>query len=77
MSLRAWPDVLILGHLENGVDGLLFGGIDKAAGVDDDHLGIAGLRRELVSAFSQMAHHHLCVDEVLGAAETYKSYFHG
>ncbi len=67
----------VLGHLENGVDGFLLGRIDEAAGVDYQHVGVARLWRELVAARGQMAHHDLGIDEVLGAAETYKSNFQG
>ncbi len=33
---------LVLHHLEDGVDRLLFGGVDEAAGVDDDDLSVFG-----------------------------------
>jgi hypothetical protein len=38
---------LVLHHLEDGVDGLLLGGVDEAAGVDDEDFGVFGARGEL------------------------------
>jgi hypothetical protein len=40
----------VLDHLEDGVDGLLLGGVDEAAGVDDEDLGVFGVRGELGAA---------------------------
>jgi hypothetical protein len=39
--------LLVLDHLEDGVDGLLLGGVDEAAGVDDDDLGVFGTGGQL------------------------------
>jgi hypothetical protein len=33
---------LVLHHLEDGVDGLLLGGVDEGAGVDDEDVGVFG-----------------------------------
>ena len=60
---------LVLHHLEDGVDGLLLGGVDEAAGVDDEDVGVFGAGGELRAAAMEQAHHDLGVDEVLGAAE--------
>jgi hypothetical protein len=54
-------------EVEDGVDALLFGGIDEAAGVDDDHIGISALIGDLIRF--ETAEHHFGVDKVLGAAE--------
>ncbi len=43
-------DLLVLGHFENGVDGFLLGGVDEAAGVDDEDVGLIGMRGELMAA---------------------------
>jgi hypothetical protein len=67
----------VLSHLQNRVDGFLFGGIDEAAGVDHQNVGLFGIVRELVTPFHQMAHHDLGIDKVFRAAETYKAYFQG
>ena len=53
-------------HLEDGVDRLLFGRVDKAAGVDDEDLGIFGTRSQVCAGAVEQAHHDLGVDEVLG-----------
>ncbi len=60
---------LVPDHLEDGVDGLLFGGVDKGAGVDDEDFGVAGVGGELGSVVLEQAHHDLGVDEIFGAAE--------
>ena len=67
--------LLVLDHLEDGVDGLLLGGVDEAAGVDDDDLGVFGAGGELGPVVVEQAHHDLGVDEVFGAAEGDESYF--
>ena len=61
--------LLVLDHLEDGVDGLLLGGVDEAAGVDDDDLGVFGAGGEFGAVVMEQAHHDLGVDEVFGAAE--------
>ena len=55
-------------HFEDGVDGLLLGGVDKAAGVDDQDFGVFWTRGEARAGAVEQAHHHLGVDEVFGAA---------
>ena len=60
---------LVRDHLEDGVYGLLLGGVDKGAGVDDDDLGVGGVGGELGAVVVEQAHHDLGVDEVFGAAE--------
>jgi hypothetical protein len=60
---------LVLHHLQDGVDGLLLGGVDEAARVDHEDVGILGARGEPGAAAVKQAHHHLGVNEVLGAAE--------
>jgi hypothetical protein len=64
----------VLDHLEDGVDGLLLGGVDEAAGVDDDDLGVFGAGGQLGSVVVEQAHHDLRVDEVFGAAERDEAY---
>ena len=60
---------LVLDHFENGVDGLLLGGIDEGASIDDEDVGVFGGGGEVGAIVMQEAHHDLGVDEVLGAAE--------
>jgi len=72
------PELFIFGHLENRLDGLLLCRRDEAAGVDDDHVGLVGARRDLVACALEHAHHHLAIDKVLRASQAYESNFqHG
>ncbi len=41
----ALAGLLVLGELENVVDGLLLGGFEEGAGVDDDDLGVLRVLR--------------------------------
>ena len=70
-------DAFVLGHFEDGVDGFLLGRIDKTAGVDDQHIGLIGLRGELMPAGGELAHHDFAVDKILRATETDKTDFQG
>ena len=63
-------------HLEDGVDRLLLRVVDERAGVDDDHVGVGRVGRDLVPGLLGDAQHHLAVDEVLGAAEGEKADLH-
>jgi len=49
-----------------GVDRLLFGRLDEAAGVDDDYIGCSRIITEGI--FLQPAQHDLRIDKVFGAA---------
>ena len=59
---------LVARHLENGVDRLLLGGVDEAAGVDDEDFGLFGMGGQARAGAVEQAHHDLGVDEVFGAA---------
>ena len=56
-------------HLKDGVDGLLFGGVDEGAGVDDEDFSVFGGVGEARTGAVKQAHHHFGIDEVFGAAE--------
>jgi hypothetical protein len=73
----AAPVLLVLRHLENGVDRLLPGFIDERAGVDDEHVGVGRVPGELMTGLLREPEHDLGVDEVLRAAEGYHSNLHG
>ena len=62
-------DCLHLDHLEDSVDGLLLGGVDEGASVDDEDFGVFGVGGELAAGVMEEAHHDFGVDEILGAAE--------
>ena len=55
-------------HFEDGVDGLLLGGVDETAGVDDEDLGLFRASGQARAGAVQQPHHHLGIDEVFGAA---------
>ena len=68
-ELLARARVFVAGHLEDGVDRLLLGLVDEAAGVDDDHRCVFGVRHVTVARALGDAEHDLAVDAVLRAAE--------
>jgi len=61
------------GHLEDGVDGFLLGGVDEGAGVYDEDLGLFGAGGQARAAAVEEAHHDLGFDQVFGAAEADKA----
>ena len=61
--------LLVLRHLEDGVDRFLLRLVDERAGVDDEHVGVGGIPGELMPLFLGEPQHDLGVDEVFGAAE--------
>ena len=63
-------DAAVLGHgLADGVEALLLGGVEEAAGVDDDDIGAGVVAGDLVALGAQARDDALAVDERLGAAE--------
>jgi len=60
---------LIASRLEHRVDGFLLRRVDEAAGVDDDYIGFAELRRELAAVIRQLGQVSLGIDGILVAAE--------
>src|SRR5262249_39483369 len=74
-QLLCTADLLVLGHFENGVDRFYLRGIDEAAGVHDQYIGLVGMRRQLVAFGYKLAHHHFTINEVLGTAKTDKANF--
>ena len=61
---------LLFAHsVENGGNGLLLGGIDKAAGVDDGAVGRRGIAADGVAGLLQRIGHAFGIDTVLVAAE--------
>ena len=69
-QLLGAADLLVLGHLQDGVDRFLFGGIDETAGVDDQDIGLIGMRGEFVAPGDELPHHDFTIDEVFGTAQT-------
>ena len=68
--------LLVLGHLQDGVDRLLLGGVDETASVDDQHLGLVRMGGELMPAGGELAHHDFRIDQILGATEADKTDLH-
>ena len=62
-----------LGSLQNVVDGLGFGGVDKPAGVDDHHVAAHNVLLDGVSGFLHPVHHPLTVHLIFRAAKGNKS----
>ena len=54
---------------QNGVDGLLFGFVDKSTGVDNGHIGLAEILHDLHSLPAQQRQHLLGIDQILGTAQ--------
>ena len=69
------PDLLILGHLQDGIHGLLLGGVDEAARVHHQHVGLVRVRSQLVTLGHELAHHHFAIHEVFGAPQADESDF--
>ena len=63
---------LCCGHLEDGVDALLLGGVDERARVDDDDVGRLGRVHQRVARGLDLAEHQLGVDLVLRTAERHE-----
>ena len=72
-----FPEAALLVGMENRLDGFLLRGIDERAGVDDEHVGLAGIRGDLHAAPGGVAEHDLGIDEILGAAERDHADLHG
>jgi hypothetical protein len=59
----------VLRHFEDGVDRFLLRVVDEGAGVDDDDVGVGGVRRDLVPSLLGVAQHDFAIDEILGTTE--------
>ena len=61
---------------KDGVDALLLGVADKAAGIDDDGAGVGAVAVEahLIPCGGQLRHQVLAVDGILRTAESYDVY---
>ena len=68
--------LLMLRHLEDGVDRLLLRLVDEGAGVDHDHLGVRRVGGQLVAVALSQTEHHFGVHQILRAAERYQTDFH-
>ena len=56
-------------QLQNGLDGLLLGGLDKSAGVYDCNVSFSRLGHKLVAMGTQLRQHALRIHQILGTSE--------
>ena len=61
--------VALAGGFQNGVDGFLFRGVDKSAGIHDEDIGLCGVGGDFEALGFCGAEHDLGVDEIFGATE--------
>ena len=61
--------LFVFGHLEDGVDAFLLCGVDKPAGVDDNHLRVGRIGGDFPAARAQQAQHLFGVDSIFCAAQ--------
>ena len=54
------------------VDGLLLGAVDKAAGIDDGHVGALRLGQDLIARAGQQIEHLLRIDLIFCTAQADK-----
>ena len=68
-ALASIPGFPQLGRLQDGIDAFLLSRVDEGAGVDDEHIGLGGVVRELGPTLEERAEHDLGIHQVLGAPE--------
>ena len=71
-QLAQLPLLFQLGQLQDILNGLALGGVDKAAGVEHRRVRPLGLGGDLMPGASDQCHHLLGVHQILGAAQGYK-----
>ena len=64
----------VAGHFKDGIDGFLLGGVNEAAGVDDEDFGIFRTGGQTRAGAIKKAHHNLGVHEVFGTAQGNKAH---
>ena len=65
----ASPRLLILRHFQNGVDGLLLGGINKTAGIDHQNIRVLRIRGKTVPPLLQKTERRFRIHAVFIAAQ--------
>ena len=63
--------------LKDRIDALFLGWIDKAAGIDEDNIGIICFIREFVAMSSGITEEDFGINQILGTAKANQSYFTG
>ena len=64
------------GNIQNVVDRLLLGALDKRTGIDDHNIRLRLLGRDLISRLQNLMQHNLCIQLILGTTQRHKSDFH-
>lgn len=72
MTARTSPSFFEADHLQNCVDSLLLGGVDKRAGVDYNCVEALEIVRIFKSGVLKLCEHQLTVDLILRAAERHE-----
>ena len=60
---------LAIAHLVDGLEGLVLGGVDERAGINDHHIGIGGISGHGHASLREVADHDFGIDQVLGATK--------
>ena len=56
------------------VDGLVFSALNKAAGIDNEIIGLCRIKCQFVPLLMQLAQHHLGIYEILGTPKIDQSH---
>jgi hypothetical protein len=59
--------------LKDGTDTLFLGRVDEAAGIDENDIGIIGLRGQLITVARGITEENFCVDQIFCAAKADQS----
>ncbi len=70
-----FAEFLVLGHLQNRIHRFFLRRLDETARIHHQHVRFAGPRRQFVTRARKNTHHHLAIDEVLGASQADETYF--
>ena len=68
--------LLVAAGQQDVLDGFLLGGLDKAAGIDDDGVRLGGVGDGLVAVGQQCVAEHVGIHLIFGAAQGYDGKFH-
>ena len=73
--------LLVAGHLKDGLDGFLLGGLDKAAGIDHNHFRLRRVIDRLNARPAKLPQQHLGIHSIFAAAQGHNAHclwkFHG
>ena len=69
MSALSEPVCFELRRLQNGLDRLLLGRLDEAAGVDDHDIGVGHIVHDLNAVLLKHGKHMFTVHQIFGASQ--------